>query len=437
MANFDTKTGRAIGGRWSGTTPPSTCEEGEFYIKTNNPLGQRLGTCSSSGTWEFPSGSSAVSSVFSRTGAVIAQANDYAWNDIASKPSTFAPSAHSHPQSDVTNLVTDLAGKAASSHTHAESEITSLVSDLAGKQATLGFTPENSANKGAISGYASLDAGTKIPIAQIPTGSTASTVAIGNDARLSDARTPLSHSHAESEITNLVTDLAGKASSTHTHAEADITNLVTDLAGKQAALGFTPENSANKGAANGYAPLNASSRVPIANLASGTPDGTKFIRDDGTLVTPSGGSDPWVYVKLASDFVTSSATAVDVTGMTFTPVANLSYEISGIFLLRTATTTVGPRTGVAWPTGMTDGVVVLRVESAAGTQVISQGNINAAVLAPVGGLPTNTQSYPGELRGLLRAGATPSGTFRLQLASETAGTNVTMKAGSFLRYRII
>lgn len=45
-----------------------------------------------------------------------------------------------------------------------------------------------------------------------------------------------------------------------------------------------------KGAASGVAPLNASSRVPVANLASGTPDGTKFVRDDGTLATPSGGS---------------------------------------------------------------------------------------------------------------------------------------------------
>jgi hypothetical protein len=27
--------------------------------------------------------------------------------------------------------------------------------------------------------------------------------------------------------------------------------------------------------------------IPIANLASGTPDGTKYVRDDGTLVTPS------------------------------------------------------------------------------------------------------------------------------------------------------
>lgn len=45
----------------------------------------------------------------------------------------------------------------------------------------------------------------------------------------------LSHTHPESDITNLVSDLAGKAASSHTHAQADVTNLVSDLAGKAAA----------------------------------------------------------------------------------------------------------------------------------------------------------------------------------------------------------
>lgn len=62
------------------------------------------------------------------------------------------------------------------------------------------------------------------------------------------------------------------------------------LDGKQASLGFTPENSANKGAISGYAPLGANQLVPVANLASGTPDGTKFIRDDGTLQSPGASS---------------------------------------------------------------------------------------------------------------------------------------------------
>lgn len=52
---------------------------------------------------------------------------------------------------------------------------------------------EATANKGAASGYAGLDGSTKVPIAQLPTGTTATTVTIGNDARLSDARTPLAH----------------------------------------------------------------------------------------------------------------------------------------------------------------------------------------------------------------------------------------------------
>ncbi len=41
--------------------------------------------------------------------------------------------------------------------------------------------------------------------------------------------------------------------------------------GKQNALGFTPENSANKGANNGYAPLDSTAKVPLVNL----PDASK------------------------------------------------------------------------------------------------------------------------------------------------------------------
>lgn len=160
-------------------------------------------------------------------------------------------------------LSSGLAGKAASSHTHAESDITGLTTDLAGKQpldsdltAIAALSPSNddvvqrkagawtnrtmaqvktdlalsksdvglgavdntadtakpvssaqqtalnakqdTSAKGQASGYASLDGSTKVPIAQLPTGTSSTTVAIGNDSRLSDARTPTAHasSHA-------------------------------------------------------------------------------------------------------------------------------------------------------------------------------------------------------------------------------------------------
>lgn len=44
------------------------------------------------------------------------------------------------------------------------------------------------------------------------------------------------HTHAQSDVTNLVSDLAAKAASTHTHAQADVTGLTTALSGKAASV---------------------------------------------------------------------------------------------------------------------------------------------------------------------------------------------------------
>lgn len=55
------------------------------------------------------------------------------WVDITGKPSTFPPSAHTHPQSEVTGLVAALEGKSNVGHTHPQSDITGLVADLAAK----------------------------------------------------------------------------------------------------------------------------------------------------------------------------------------------------------------------------------------------------------------------------------------------------------------
>jgi hypothetical protein len=77
--------------------------------------------------------------------------------------------AHTHTEADVTNLASDLAGKAPLSHSHSQSDVTGLVSALAGKAL-------------------------------------------------------LSHTHAEAEITGLVTDLAGKAGAVHTHTSSQITD---------------------------------------------------------------------------------------------------------------------------------------------------------------------------------------------------------------------
>jgi hypothetical protein len=106
---------------------------------------------------------------------------------------------HTHPESDVINLPTDLSGKASTSHAHAEADVTNLATDLAGKA---------------------------------PTSHTHTESNVTNLTADLAGKAATAHTHAEADTTGLVTDLAGKAPTTHSHAEADVTSLVTDLAGK-------------------------------------------------------------------------------------------------------------------------------------------------------------------------------------------------------------
>lgn len=184
------------------------------------------------------------------------------WAGITGKPSTFTPSTHTHAQSDITNLVTDLAAKIPATE------------------------------KGAASGVATLDGSGKVPTSQLPAmGGTGdmlkSTYDTDNDGVVDSAAaapwagitgkpstfTPATHTHAQSDITNLVTDLAGKASTTHTHAQSDVTGLVTALAGKV--------DTSLLGAVSGVATLDGSGKVPLAQLPpmGGTGDMLQSVYD--------------------------------------------------------------------------------------------------------------------------------------------------------------
>lgn len=102
-------------------------------------------------------------------------------------------------------------------------------------------------------------------------GTGAQQACAGADARLSDARAPTAHTHPQSDVTNLVSDLAGKAAAGHTHAGTDI----------------------------------ASGTVAAARLGSGSGGATKFLREDSTWQTVSGGSGaPFVCVPLLHHFTT-------------------------------------------------------------------------------------------------------------------------------------
>jgi hypothetical protein len=132
------------------------------------------------------------------------------WNDLTDKPSTFPPSTHTHAIADTTGLETALDGKAATSHTHAATDITT---------GTLANARTTATNANTASAIVSRDASGNFSAGTITASLTGT--ASGNAPATGIA---------QSAVTNLTTDLAGKAASSHTHAATDITSGTLALA---------------------------------------------------------------------------------------------------------------------------------------------------------------------------------------------------------------
>ncbi|SIS11535.1 beta strand repeat-containing protein [Williamsia sterculiae] len=101
--------------------------------------------------------------------------------------------------------------------------------------------------------------------------------------------------------TQNASDAALRDRSTHTGSQAisTVTGLQTALDGKQAALGFAPENPANKGAAGGYAALDATGKVPAGQLPSYVDDVLEYAN---LAAMPATGETGKIYIALDTNF---------------------------------------------------------------------------------------------------------------------------------------
>ncbi len=280
----------------TGTSLPATCVQGASFILVGSGAGFYI--CTAPDTWlplatnVGPSGGSAWGAI---TGTLTAQL------DLQTALDTKAATAHIHGQADVTNLVTALAGKAPTDHTHAEGDVTGLVTDLAGKAASV-HTHVQSDITGLVAALA---------------GKAAS-----------------SHTHAISDTTNLQSTLDGKAASSHTHAPADVTGTAVITSDARLSDARTPlsHNQAGETITTGT--------VAAARLGSGSPSSANFLRGDGSWQVPSGGgATTLTSTTLQSDAVIANYTAI--TGLAFTPLANTNYLIDCFIVYTSTAATTG------------------------------------------------------------------------------------------------
>lgn len=143
-----------------------------------------------------------------------------------------------------------------------------------------------------------------------------------------------------------------------------------------------------------------------------------------------GGWDGVAYVA-AGDFSTSSNTAVNITGLSFSAVASATYEIEVSLQLTNAGDTAGSRVTInstgGSPTLAAVGVAQSTVNAASAFGIGSIGGITPSINTTSTGLATL------RLSGWVGAG-TGSPTISVQVQKTTSGT-VTVKAGSSLRWR--
>ena len=138
-----------------------------------------------------------------------------------------------------------------------------------------------------------------------------------------------------------------------------------------------------------------------------------------------GGSDPWVWQKLAADVANSNVTLAPVTGLSFTATANTTYLVEVIGTFQSAAATTGIAVALDIPSGSVSGLVLATI-SATGLVATEQiaDNATTGVTTGVRAAATNV---PLTASFIVAVGAT-GGTVQLQFRSEVAASAVTMKA---------
>lgn len=317
-------------------------------------------------------------------------------------------------------------------------------------------------SKGAASGYASLDGSALVPTTQLPAATTSvqGAVIVGTGA---GSRVPRLQDFVDAEDPGNAGQpckmTSGGLVPAHTHPTLyqPLDSELTAIAGLTSAADRLPYFTGSGTAS--LATLTSTGRSLIDDTSTSAMRttlglGTAAVLNQGVGLTDlidvqtamaafAGIINSWTYVRITSDQSTTSTSAVDITSLAISMTASARYEVKGCLLMRCANTSQSPRFTMAFPSGMTDGVGSLRFAVANGTyptlslnSLEAHGNIAASFTTLSGTFPDTTSSYPCWVDAYLVAGASPSGSWKLQFYS-SGGASVTVKAGSWIAYRSV
>jgi hypothetical protein len=185
---------------------------------------------------------------------------------------------------------------------------------------------------------------------------------------------------------------------------------------------------------SGHATLSGG-KVPTTELGGAGADATKFLCGDQSWAIPAGGGgESENIVRLTVDRVTNNTAFADITGMSFAAASSKDYLVEAYLIFTTAATTTGINlavNGPASPTALAGQTVgCTAAGTIAGRMFNAYNNSGGTLTAAIAGNNFISMSF------IIRNGAN-AGTIILRFATEVAGSAVTVKVGSILRYRLL
>lgn len=193
-----------------------------------------------------------------------------------------------------------------------------------------------------------------------------------------------------------------------------------DAAAFRATLGLGTAATVDTGTSSGnVALLSTGGRFAVARLGSGTPDGTKFLRDDGAFATPAGGGGG-ANAGVAAVFALAS--------QSYSSTSYVDFNSSGTTLSVTIVKVGG--TGVPLAVNFSFEAFSSVTNSLYTVGVLVDGTTDVDIWAVVANAPNNTSTHSGwgKLTGLAAGSHTVK--LRLKVASGANVTTNTSGSGS-------